>query len=31
MHVSNIRKKLAAVDPDGEYTQTVWGIGFKLA
>ena len=31
VHVSNIRKKLAAVDPDGEYIKTVWGIGFKLA
>ena len=31
VHVSNIRKKLAAVDADGEYIKTVWGIGFKLA
>ena len=31
VHVSNIRKKLAAVDPDGEHIKTVWGIGFKLA
>lgn len=31
VHVSNIRKKLAAVDPEGEYIKTVWGIGFKLA
>ncbi|RDB60456.1 DNA-binding response regulator [Gordonibacter sp. 28C] len=31
VHVSNIRKKLAAVDSDGEYIKTVWGIGFKLA
>lgn len=30
VHVSNIRKKLAKADPDGEYIQTVWGIGFKL-
>ena len=29
-HVSNIRKKLAKVDPDEEYVQTVWGIGFKM-
>ena len=29
-HVSNIRKKLAKVDPDEEYIQTVWGIGFKM-
>ena len=31
VHVSNIRKKLAAVAPEREYIQTVWGIGFKLA
>jgi len=30
VHVSNIRKKLAKADPDEEYIQTVWGIGFKL-
>lgn len=31
VHVSNIRKKLAAVEPDEEYIKTVWGIGFKLS
>lgn len=31
VHVSNIRKKLAAVCPDEEYIKTVWGIGFKLS
>lgn len=31
VHVSNIRKKLAAVEPDEEYVKTVWGIGFKLS
>ena len=30
VHVSNIRKKLAKADPEEEYIQTVWGIGFKL-
>ena len=30
VHVSNIRKKLAKADPDEEYIQTVWGIGFKM-
>ncbi|WP_139650632.1 response regulator transcription factor [Raoultibacter phocaeensis] len=30
VHVSNIRKKLAAVCPDEEFIKTVWGIGFKL-
>lgn len=29
VHVSNLRKKLAAID-DTEYISTVWGIGFKL-
>ncbi len=31
VHVSNIRKKIAAQDADNEYIRTVWGIGFKLA
>lgn len=31
VHVSNIRKKLAAVDGENEYIKTVWGIGFKMA
>ena len=31
VHVSNIRKKLAAIRPDEEYIKTVWGIGFKLS
>lgn len=31
VHVSNLRKKLAAADPEEEYIKTVWGIGFKLA
>ncbi|MEA5019562.1 MAG: response regulator transcription factor [Gordonibacter sp.] len=31
VHVSNIRKKLAAIDPQGTYVKTVWGIGFKLS
>lgn len=31
VHVSNIRKKLAAVDAEGEYIKTIWGVGFKLA
>lgn len=31
VHVSNIRKKIAAVDKDEEYIKTVWGIGFKMA
>lgn len=31
VHVSNLRKKLAAADPGQEYIKTVWGIGFKMA
>ena len=31
VHVSNIRKKFAAVRPGEEYIKTVWGIGFKLS
>ncbi len=31
VHVSNLRAKLAKVDPETAYIKTVWGIGFKLA
>lgn len=30
VHVSNLRKKIAALD-NQEYIKTVWGIGFKMA
>lgn len=30
VHVSNLRKKLKAVDESKDYIQTVYGIGFKL-
>lgn len=30
VHISNLRSKLAKQDPDTEYIQTVWGIGFKM-
>lgn len=30
VHISNLRSKLAKVDPDTEYIRTVWGIGFKM-
>lgn len=30
VHVSNLRKKIAAADAD-EYIATVWGIGFRMA
>ncbi|WP_236616421.1 helix-turn-helix domain-containing protein [Schnuerera ultunensis] len=29
--MSNLRSKLAKVDPDTEYIRTVWGIGFKIS
>jgi DNA-binding response OmpR family regulator len=29
-HVKRIRQKLAAVDPDNTYLQTVWGVGYKF-
>lgn len=31
VHISNLRKKLAATDSNEEYIKTVWGIGFKMA
>ena len=30
VHISNIRQKLAKVNGDETYIQTVWGIGFKM-
>jgi len=30
VHISKIRSKLAGLNPDEEYIQTVWGIGFKM-
>ena len=30
VHISNLRKKLAAVDNSRQYIKTVWGIGFKM-
>ncbi|WMJ79890.1 response regulator transcription factor [Clostridium sp. MB40-C1] len=31
VHMSNLRSKLAKIDPDTEYIHTVWGIGFKMS
>jgi DNA-binding response OmpR family regulator len=31
VHISKLRAKLAALNPDEEYIQTVWGIGFKMS
>ena len=30
-HVSHLRAKLRALDPDAEYIETVWGLGYRLA
>ncbi|MCL1950005.1 MAG: response regulator transcription factor [Turicibacter sp.] len=30
VHISKIRSKIAKLDPNNEYIQTVWGIGFKM-
>ncbi len=30
VHISNLRAKLAQVDPEREYIKTVWGVGFKM-
>ncbi len=30
VHMSNIRSKLKKLDPDNEYIETVWGMGYKL-
>ncbi len=31
VHLSNLRSKLAKIDPKEEYIRTVWGIGYKLS
>lgn len=30
VHISNLRKKFAKVNPNEQYIQTVWGLGFKM-
>ncbi len=30
VHVSKLRKKLKECNPDEEYIETVWGIGYRL-
>ncbi|MBE6862373.1 MAG: response regulator transcription factor [Ruminococcus sp.] len=30
VHMSNIRSKIKKLDPDEEYIETVWGMGYKL-
>lgn len=31
VHMSNIRNKLKKLDPDNDYIETVWGMGYRLA
>ncbi|MBR3025299.1 MAG: winged helix-turn-helix domain-containing protein, partial [Oscillospiraceae bacterium] len=30
VHMSNIRAKIREFDPDNEYIETVWGMGYRL-
>ncbi len=30
VHMSNIRQKLKKLDPDNDYIETVWGMGYRL-
>ena len=30
VHMSNIRQKLKKLDPENEYIETVWGMGYRL-
>ena len=30
VHMSNIRSKLKKLDPENEYIETVWGMGYRL-
>lgn len=30
VHVSNLRKKLAQANPEAEYIETIWGMGYRL-
>ncbi len=30
VHISNIRSKIAKINPQTQYIKTVWGIGFKM-
>ena len=29
-HLSNLRKKLAQLDPTEEYIETIWGVGYRF-
>lgn len=30
VHMSNLRTKLASVNPDEEYIETIWGMGYRM-
>lgn len=30
VHMSNLRNKLATANPNGEYIETIWGMGYRL-
>lgn len=30
VHMSNLRSKLLKANPDGEYIETIWGMGYKI-
>lgn len=30
VHISKIRKKLKKADPDAEYIETIWGVGYRM-
>jgi DNA-binding response OmpR family regulator len=31
VHISKLRAKLAALDPQTDYITTVWGVSFKMS
>ena len=31
VHISNLRNKLKDSDPEEEYIETIWGMGYRLA
>ena len=31
VHISNLRNKLKDIDPEEEYIETIWGMGYRLA
>lgn len=30
VHISHIRNKLAKINPEEEYIETIWGMGYRL-